>query len=223
MSEPTAPLRIEPWDELNRELVAQAHPASWQNPTARDRYNLVVVGGGTAGLVSAAGAAGLGARVALIEMHRMGGDCLNFGCVPSKALLRAARSVKDATSGAELGAPVAEGPGDFSRAMERMRRLRAGISHHDSAARFRDLGVDVFLGRARFVAADAVEVAGQRLEYKRAVIATGARALVPPIPGVKEVGVLTNETIFELTELPESLLVIGGGPIGCELAQAFAR
>ncbi len=214
---------LEPWDSHNQELVAQVHPKDWQNPTPDERYNLVVVGGGTAGLVCAIGAAGLGAKVALIEKHFLGGDCLNFGCVPSKAVLSAARAFKATRSGASLGAPVSTEPGNFGVAMERMRKLRAGISHHDGAARFRDLGVDVFLGEARFVAGDAVEVADQRLEFRRAVVATGARAFVPPIPGIEDTGCRTNETIFELTELPQSLLVIGGGPIGCELAQAFAR
>jgi len=208
----------------DRALVANVHPADWKNPEPADRYHLVVVGGGTAGLVSAAGAAGMGARVALVERGLLGGDCLNVGCVPSKGLLRAARSWSEARSSAvRFGGPRADGAGDFPLAVERMRRLRAGISHNDSAARFRDLGVDVFLGEGRFIASDALDVDGRRLRFRRAVIATGARAAAPPIPGLDQVDYLTNETLFGLTELPRRLAVIGAGPIGCEMAQAFAR
>ncbi|MBX3412097.1 MAG: mercuric reductase [Pirellulales bacterium] len=217
-------IAIPPDDESNRALVAHVHPSEWQNPTPAERYNLVVVGAGTAGLVAAAGAAGLGAKVALIERHLMGGDCLNYGCVPSKALLRASRAaaaVRDAREfGIETGAELRI---DFSAVMERVRRLRSEISPHDSAARFRELGVDVFLGEGRFTNDETVEVAGQSLRFKRAVIATGARPARPSIPGLEEAGYLTNETVFNLTQLPERLAVIGGGPVGCELAQAFAR
>ncbi|HEX2252633.1 MAG TPA: mercuric reductase [Thermoanaerobaculia bacterium] len=205
-------------------LVAQVHPPAWANPEPAARYHLVVVGAGTAGLVSAAGAAGLGARVALVERSLMGGDCLNVGCVPSKGMIRAARAWSEARRTAErFGGPAAEGAGDFAAAMERMRRLRADMARHDSAERFAELGVDVFLGHGRFVAPDAVEVDGRRLRFRRAVVATGARAAAPPIPGLAEAGYLTNETVFDLHELPRRLAVIGGGPIGCELAQAFAR
>ncbi|MFL6200978.1 MAG: mercuric reductase [Thermoanaerobaculia bacterium] len=215
---------IEPRDEHNLRLIANVHPDDWVNPEPAERYHLVVVGAGTAGLVSAAGAAGLGARVAIVERHLMGGDCLNVGCVPSKGVIRAARAWQEARQAAErFGGPGAEGPGDFGAAMERMRRLRAGISVHDSAARFRSLGIDVFLGDGRFVGPDAVEVGGKRLRFRRAVIATGGRAAVPPIPGLAEAGPRTNETIFNLTELPARLVVLGAGPIGCELAQTFAR
>ena len=212
-----------PVDDHDRRLLANVFPADWENPQPRGRYDLVVLGAGTAGLVSAAGAAGLGARVALVERHLLGGDCLNVGCVPSKGVIAAARVWHQVFEGSRFGAPPHVGSGDFARAMERMRRLRADISSHDSAQRFRDLGVDVFLGEGRFVAPDAVEVAGSRLAFRRAVIATGARAAAPPIPGLAEAGFLTNETVFSLTTLPRRLAVIGAGPIGCELAQAFAR
>lgn len=215
---------IEPLDEHNRKLVANVHPADWRNPEPAPRYHMVVIGAGTAGLVSAAGAAGLGAKVALIERHLMGGDCLNVGCVPSKGVIRAARAYAEIRRAPELfGAPAAAGEGDFGRAMERMRRLRAGISVHDSAQRFQGLGVDVFLGDGRFVSPGEIAVGGRRLRFRRAVIATGARAAVPPIPGLQEAGFLTNETFFNLTELPRRLAVLGGGPIGCEMAQSFAR
>jgi pyruvate/2-oxoglutarate dehydrogenase complex dihydrolipoamide dehydrogenase (E3) component len=215
---------LRPWDEHNRRLRSQVHPAGWVNPTPAPRYNLVVVGGGTAGLVTAAGAAGLGAKVALIERELLGGDCLNVGCVPSKALIRTARAVAEARRAGEFGVRIPGGVEvNFAAAMARMRRLRAGISPHDSAARFRSLGIDVFLGRASFSAHDTVMVDGATLRFARAAIATGARAAVPPISGLKDVPFLTNETVFSLTELPRRLAVLGAGPIGCELAQTFAR
>ncbi len=200
------------------------HPAGWINPEPAARYNLVVIGAGTAGLVAAAGAAGLGARVALVERRLMGGDCLNFGCVPSKALIRASRvcSVINHATGYGI-VPTAPAHAEFGAVMERMRRLRADLSANDSAARFKSLGVDVFLGEARFVGRDAAEVDGKRLNFSRALVATGARPAAPPIPGLAESGFLTNETVFSLTELPRRLAVIGAGPIGCELAQAFRR
>jgi len=213
-----------PKDRYNAELLANVHPPDWRPPPPAPRYNLLVIGGGTAGLVTAAGAAGLGARVALIEPDLLGGDCLNVGCVPSKCVIRSSRVVGDVRAAAELGVRVA-GPvePDFGAVMERMRRVRARISHHDSAPRFTGLGVDVFLGAGRFTGPDAVEVNGTRLRFKKAVITTGARARHPDIPGLGVAGLLTNETIFELTERPPRLAVIGGGPIGCELAQAFRR
>jgi pyruvate/2-oxoglutarate dehydrogenase complex dihydrolipoamide dehydrogenase (E3) component len=218
----TAP-EVPPPDAHNRELLASAHPADWVNPDPAPRYNLVVIGAGTAGLVTAAGAAGLGAKVALVERHLMGGDCLIYGCVPSKAIIRSSRLLGETREAGKLGFRSAEAEPDFAAVMERMRALRARISHHDSAGRFRSLGVDVFLGNARFTGADTIQVAGKTLRFKRAVIATGARAVHPPIPGIEEAGYLTNESVFSLTERPARLAVIGGGPIGCELAQAFRR
>ncbi|HXO20308.1 MAG TPA: mercuric reductase [Thermoanaerobaculia bacterium] len=218
---------ISPLDEHNLRLIENVHPGDWVNPEPKARYHLVVIGAGTAGLVSAAGAAGLGARVAIVERLLMGGDCLNVGCVPSKGVIRAARAWHEARRGRALfGAPAATGAGDFGAAMERMRRLRAGISVNDGARRFRGLGIDVFLGQGRFVSPAEVEVGGPggpRLRFRRAVVATGARAAVPPVPGLAEAGYLTNETFFNLTRLPARLVVLGGGPIGCEMAQAFAR
>ncbi len=215
---------IRPLDEHNRALLANVHPVGWVNPEPAGRYNLVVIGAGTAGLVTAVGAAGLGAKVALIEKRLMGGDCLNVGCVPSKALIRASRAAAAARRASAYGVRVPEGVSvDFPAVMERMRRLRAEISRNDSAARYKGLGVDVFIGEGRFTGGDAVEVAGKTLRYSKAVIATGARAAEPSIPGLKEAGFLTNETLFELTELPARIAVIGAGPIGCEMAQAFAR
>jgi pyruvate/2-oxoglutarate dehydrogenase complex dihydrolipoamide dehydrogenase (E3) component len=214
---------VEPLDEANRELLAQVHPPGWANPPGRGVYDLVVIGGGTAGLVSAAGAAGLGARVALVEKALLGGDCLNTGCVPSKALLRSARAVAEARKAPSLGVRTGEVEVDFGAVMARMRRLRAGISPHDSAARLTKIGVDVFLGQGRFSSPRTIDVDGRSLRFNRAVIATGGRASAPPIPGLSDVDYLTNETLFWLTELPSRLLVVGGGPIGSEMAQAFSR
>ncbi len=213
-----------PDDEYNRELVGRVHPPGWANPEPAGRYNLVVIGAGTAGLVSAAGAAGLGARVALVERDFLGGDCLNVGCVPSKALIRAARAAADVRDAGAFAVEVPPGAQvDFSAVMERMRRLRASLSPNDSAQRFRGLGVDVFFGPAHFTGPDSVAVGGRTLRFRRAVIAAGARAARPDIPGLVEAGYLTNETVFSLTQLPRRLAAIGAGPIGCELAQAFAR
>jgi pyruvate/2-oxoglutarate dehydrogenase complex dihydrolipoamide dehydrogenase (E3) component len=214
---------MKPIDVNDEALLANVRPDTWQNPEPRSRYHLVVVGAGTAGLVTAAGAAGLGARVALVERDMMGGDCLNVGCVPSKGVISAARAFAAARGGAHFGAPVAEGEGDFGAAMTRMRRLRAGISAIDGAKRFSELGVDVYLGSGRFTGPSSVEVGGARLEFRRAVIATGARAALIPIPGLADAEPLTNETIFSLEKLPRRLAVIGAGPIGCEMAQSFAR
>lgn len=220
----TERVQLLPKDEHNRKLEAHVHPPDWQNPTPDGRYNLVVIGAGTAGLVTAAGAAGLGAKVAIIERDLLGGDCLNVGCVPSKSVVRAARAAASVREAGQFGVEVPAGTRvNFPNVMERMRRLRAGISPHDSAARFRNLGIDVYLGQATFLDGDTVEVDGQHLKFKKAVIATGARASAPPIPGLQQVDYLTNESVFSLTELPARFGIVGAGPIGCELAQSFAR
>jgi pyruvate/2-oxoglutarate dehydrogenase complex dihydrolipoamide dehydrogenase (E3) component len=217
---------ITPQDIHNQLLISHVHPLDWINPQPQDSYDLVVLGAGTAGLVVAAGAAGLGLglKVALVEKHLMGGDCLNVGCVPSKCVIRSSRVAADFRSANAFGiTPPDPVQIDFAAVMERMRRLRAGISHHDSAERFQKLGVDVFLGEASFVDSQSVKVGNKMLRFKKAVIATGARATRPAIAGLAEAGYLTNETVFSLTERPNRLAVIGGGPIGCELAQAFHR
>ena len=215
-----------PLDEYNQTLVDNAHPREWKNPQPQGRYNLVVIGGGTAGLVAAAGAAGLGARVALIERHLLGGDCLVYGCVPSKALIRASRAAHEAAQSAEFGVHLPHANPlrlEFGEAMQRLRRLRAQISVHDSAQRFTRLGVDVFLGQASFVSRNAIEVEGARLEFAKAILANGARAAALPVSGLEDAGYLTNESVFSLTRCPASLIVIGAGPIGCELSQTFRR
>jgi pyruvate/2-oxoglutarate dehydrogenase complex dihydrolipoamide dehydrogenase (E3) component len=214
---------LEPFDEFNQKLASCVHPTDWTNPVPSGRYNLVVIGAGTAGLVSAAGAAGLGAKVAIIERELMGGDCLNVGCVPSKALISSARAAAIARESHALGVVARDVEIDFPAIMQRMRRLRSEIAPNDSVQRFADLGIDVYLGNAQFLKPGTVQVGETELLYKKAVIATGARASAPPIPGLDQVKYLTNETIFSLTELPKRLAVVGAGPIGCELAQTFAR
>jgi pyruvate/2-oxoglutarate dehydrogenase complex dihydrolipoamide dehydrogenase (E3) component len=214
---------ITPTDDHERLLIHHTHPTDWTNPQPTGRYNLVVLGAGTAGLVCAAGAAGLGAKVALVEKHRLGGDCLHIGCVPSKALLRCARAAAEVRRSGEFGVETGPVKVDFAAVMERMRKLRAEISPHDSVQRFRDFGVDVYLGEGRFSSPHSLDVEGRRLEFARAVIATGSRPAEPTVPGLDAGDYLTNETVFNPTELPGRLMVVGGGPIGCELAQAFAR
>ena len=217
-------IQMLPDDAHNQTLVNHVHPSDWVNPEPAASYNLVVIGAGTAGLITAAGAAGLGAKVALVEREFMGGDCLNVGCVPSKALIRAARAYADVRDAQQYGIEVPDGTQvNFPAIMERLRRLRSHMSAKDSAARFQGLGVDVFLGEGRFLDGETIGVGDNKLHFRRAVIATGARAIALPIPGLAEAGYLTNETVFSLTELPKRLAVIGAGPIGCELAQAFAR
>ncbi len=212
-----------PDDEANARLTELVAPSNWTNPTPTGRYHLVVVGAGPAGLLTAARAAECGAKVALIERDLMGGDCLNVGCVPSKALIAAARAAAAVRQAAQFGIHTTPPEPDFAAIMQRLRRLRSEIARDDSVARFTGLGVDVFLGSGKFSGPDSIEVGGQTLRFKRAVIATGARATKPEIPGLADVGYLTNETVFSLTDLPKRLAVIGGGPIGCEMAQAFAR
>lgn len=215
---------LHPADEHSRELAARVHPSDWTNPTPRGRYGMVVIGAGTAGLVTAAAAAGVGAKVALVERGHMGGDCLNVGCVPSKALIRSARALADARNAEAFGIKISGNiQSDFPALMRRMRRLRADLARHDSAKRFASLGVDVYFGEGRFTGADTLEVAGQTLHFAKACIATGSRPAIPSLPGLDETDYLTNETVFNLTELPPRLGVVGGGPIGCELAQTFAR
>jgi pyruvate/2-oxoglutarate dehydrogenase complex dihydrolipoamide dehydrogenase (E3) component len=204
-------------DSHDQILRQRVHPKNWVNPPPAPIYNLVVIGGGPAGLVTAVGAVGLGARVALIERDLLGGDCLNVGCVPSKVLLRAAKAADQARCQNNLGVSSTGVQVDFAAVMERVRAVRAELSRHDAAERFRSLGIDLFLGDAKFQADDAVQVNGVNLRFRRSVIATGARAASP------QPGELTNESLFILTELPRRLLVVGAGPVGCELGQAFAR
>lgn len=196
--------------------------ARWPKPAHFDR-NLVVIGAGAAGLVSAYVAAATRAKVTLIERHKMGGDCLNYGCVPSKALIRTATFLQQARNAATLGIQQADVTYDFADVMARVQRVVKAVEPHDSAERYTNLGVEVLHGEATIVSPWSVEVNGQTLTTRAIVIATGARPLVPDIPGLQTVRYYTSDTIWTLTERPQQLIVLGGGPIGCELAQAFAR
>ena len=204
--------------------MSNVHPPDWQNPTPAPCYNLVVIGAGTAGLVTAAGQQVSERRLPWSRSLSWAGTASMWAAFPPKPSSAPGAPFsmqrRQALSECEWVEPVEV---DFPAVMERMRKLRADLSPHDSAQRFAKLGVDVFLGEARFAGPDTVEVGGQTLRFKRAVIATGARAMQPPIPGLAEAGYLTNETVFNLTQCPARLAVIGGGPIGCELAQAFQR
>src|SRR5437667_12573501 len=187
-------------------------------------YNVVVIGAGTAGLVTAARTGGLGGRVALIERNLMGGDCLNFGCVPSKALISSARLIQQIRESEKWSLDRQSPQFAFEKVLEQMRARRAKIAPNDSQERFESLGVEVFRSEARFVSPHEIEVNGQKLRAKNFVIATGSRAVIPKVEGIDDVPYFTNETVFdELNEKPESMIVLGGGPIGCELAQTFRR
>jgi len=223
----TAPeAHVEPQDEHNIKLVSNVHPPDYVNPEPLEKYDIVVIGAGVAGLLSVIIAKGLGKTTCLIEKNYMGGDCLNVGCFPSKAIIRSARAVQEVRNCAEFGVILPEGEirVDFPFIMERMRRLRASISPHDSVARYsRDFCDHVFLGEAKFISTDAVEVGGKVLRFEKAMIATGASAAVPPVPGLQSIPHLTNSNIFNLTELPPRFAVIGCGPIGLEMSQTMGR
>ena len=216
---------VSPLDEYNATFLDNLHPKDWVDPAPKSSYNLVVIGAGAGGLVSAAGAAGVGARVALIESHLLGGDCLTVGCVPSKALLRCAKAAAAVRNASEFGVRIqGDVTVDFGYVMQRMRRIRADIAPVDSAKRYSEkLGVDVFLGQGKFTGKNSIEINGQTLKFAKAVVATGGTAAIPNIPGLKQAPHLTNATVFNLTELPDRLGVIGAGPIGLEMAQAFQR
>jgi pyruvate/2-oxoglutarate dehydrogenase complex dihydrolipoamide dehydrogenase (E3) component len=205
-------------------LLANAHPPAWRNPQPAGTYDFVILGAGPAGMLAARGAATLGRRVALIERNLLGGNCLNVGCVPSKALIRSAQLYARMRDAQVLGVPQPNAVRvDVAEAMQRIRHLQARLSRANSAARLREHGVDIYFGAARFAGPAILTVDGALLRFKKALIATGARPMTPTIPGLIEAGYLTNENAFNLTEAPRRLLVIGGGPLGCESAQAFCR
>ncbi|CAM5491888.1 mercuric reductase [Rhodanobacter lindaniclasticus] len=213
-----------PQDAFERKRLAAVGPESWNNPEPSGPYQLVIVGAGSAGLAAADAAAALGVRVALIERHLIGGTCFNTGCVPSKALLRTATVYAEMREALRYGARApATVEVDFAAAMTRLRRIRSHLTHSTSVRQLVASGVDVYFGNTRFEGADRLSVNGQPLRFDKALLATGARPQIPDIPGLKQAGFLTNATVFDLAELPPRLLVIGGGPLGCELAQAFGR
>lgn len=196
--------------------------AKWSRPARFDR-NLVVIGAGSAGLVTAYIAAAVKAKVTLIEKHKMGGDCLNTGCVPSKALIRSAKLLAHIKRAPEFGIRSASAEFQFADAMERVQRIIKSIAPHDSTERYRELGVECITGNAKITSPWTVTVNGRTLTTRSIVIAAGARPFVPPIPGIEDVGYVTSDNVWNLRELPRRLVVLGGGPIGCELTQCFAR
>jgi pyruvate/2-oxoglutarate dehydrogenase complex dihydrolipoamide dehydrogenase (E3) component len=223
MSEPAAAPKTKPDDE--DVFLRRVRPEQWQNPVPAEVYDLAVLGAGPAGIAAAEEAARLGARVALIERNRIGGNSLNAGSVPSKSIVKSAGVYAAMHKAEQFGAPMpSEPPLDFAKVMDRMRRIRTRISEHHSVEKLRAQGIDIFFDTARFEAADTMRVDDKQLRFKRAIIATGARPTAPlEIPGLEQTGYRTSATIFDMDVLPKRLAVIGGGPLGCELAQAFCR
>ncbi len=223
MSQDKATPKAKPDDEAV--FQHRVRPEHWTNPTPSGTYDLVVLGAGPAGIVAAEEATRLGARVALVERNRIGGNSLNAGTVPSKSIIKSAGVYAAMLKAEEFGAPLpSEPPLDFAKAMERMRRIRTRISEHHSVEKLRTLGIDVFFGAGCFEAPDTLRADGTALRFGKAIIATGARPKAPQdIPGLDQVGYRTSASIFEMDALPKRLAVIGGGPLGCELAQAFCR
>lgn len=203
-------------------VKARRAMAGWKRPAKFDR-NLVVIGAGSAGLVSAYIAAAVKSKVSLIEKHKMGGDCLNTGCVPSKALIRSSRILAQSRRAQEWGFDAIDVKYDFAQIMERVQKVVGEVEPHDSVERYSELGVDVIQGEAKITSPYVVEVDGREITTRGIVVATGARPFVPPIPGLDQIDYLTSDNLWQLRELPQRLLVLGGGPIGCELSQAFAR
>jgi dihydrolipoamide dehydrogenase len=211
-------------DKYNRKLIQNVFPTDWKNPKPADLYDLVVIGGGPGGLTATATACQLNAKVAVVEKEHLGGECLNVGCIPSKALLRCSRLAAEVRNASEYGIEIPRGwKVDFPAVMERVRRVRSEISAGDAPTKLNQLGADVFLGMGRFTGSHQLQVGNQNLRFKKAIIATGTQPVRLTTPGLKEIGYLTNQTVFNLTALPPRLAVIGGGPIGCEMAQAFQR
>ncbi len=205
-------------------LKENLDPANWTPPSFIGKYDLLILGGGPAGIAAARAATRLGGKVGLIERHRIGGDSLNAGSVPSKAIARTGRLYADMREAGKYGGQIPPAlPFDYPTAMARVTRIQSRLSRAVSASRLNELGIDVYFGAARFTSPGTISVAGKELHFCKALIATGSRASTPDIPGISEAGYLTNENIFALRECPRRLLVIGGGPLGCELAQAYRR
>jgi pyruvate/2-oxoglutarate dehydrogenase complex dihydrolipoamide dehydrogenase (E3) component len=206
------------------DFLRRVRPAEWQNPQPRQSYDLVIVGGGPAGLSSAEFARRDGRSVALLERHWLGGNSLNSGSIPSKAIIRAAKALSFRRDDGDYGAAAFTAPAtDFVAVMARMRRIRARLAEYHSAERLRTQGIDLYFCDARFAGPNLVLAGDARLSFKKAIVATGARPRPSNIPGLEKIGYLTSDSIFDLAELPGRLAVIGGGPLGCELAQAFCR
>jgi pyruvate/2-oxoglutarate dehydrogenase complex dihydrolipoamide dehydrogenase (E3) component len=225
MKDDVRPPDTVPHAHADQKSSANVVSAISQNPSRAGKYGLLIIGGGPAGLMAAHKAAARGAKVALIERNLLGGECLNTGCIPSKTIIRTSRLYAEMRNAENFGARV---PGDirvdFPFLMERVKDVRARIGHLSfSAKQLTSLGVDIYSGEAAFVGPATVEVNGAAVHFRKALIATGSRPIIPTIPGLVEAGYLTNENVFDLTQCPRRLLVIGGGPLGCELAQAFCR
>jgi pyruvate/2-oxoglutarate dehydrogenase complex dihydrolipoamide dehydrogenase (E3) component len=211
-------------DESEKDFLARVRPPGWTNPQPRNPYDLVIIGAGPAGLTAAELAAGQGRRVALIERYRLGGNSLNSGSIPSKAIIRAARVLVSLRDEEDFGATAFARPAtDFAAVMGRLRRIRSRVAEYHSIDRLCARGIDVFFCDARFEGAHVLSAGESRLSFKKAIVATGARPEAPNIPGLEQIGYLTSDSIFMLGKLPQRLGVIGGGPLGCELAQAFCR
>lgn len=215
------------FDKYNCDMYDNVRPLKWIDPEIdpKNKYDLLVIGGGAAAMVSAAGSAGIGAKSCMIERGFMGGDCLVTGCVPSKAFLKAANVAHTVKNCAAYGIKInGEIEVDFPAVMERMKRIRADISTHDSAKRFTDhYGVHIYLGHGMFKDKNTVVVNGKELKFSKAVIATGGRPFVPDYPGLDKIKFYNSDNIWNMTVQPKNLLIVGSGPIGCELGQAFAR
>ncbi len=213
-----------PLDAFNQKRMKDVFPGDWKNPSPKKIYDLVVIGVGPGGMTAATVAAGLHADVAIVEMEHFGGECFNVGCIPSKALLRSSRIAAHVRDAAEFGIDVPKGwRVNFPAVLQRVRKLQSLLSPNDSPLHFKGLGIDVFLGAARFIDASTIEVGKHKLHFKKAIIATGTRPVIPDVPGLEEAGYMTNQTVFNLTALPSRLAVIGAGPHGCALSQAFLR
>jgi pyruvate/2-oxoglutarate dehydrogenase complex dihydrolipoamide dehydrogenase (E3) component len=211
-------------ERIYRALMQNLHPLAWRNPPPVDMYNLVVLGTGPAGLAAASSAAAMGAKVAIVERNVLGGNSLNVGSVPSKTIYRTSRLYADMRDAENFGGQVPDNIRiDFASAMERMRRIRTRLSRYESVERMSSAGIDVFFGEGRFTGPRAITIDGKALRFKKALIATGSRPVTPMIPGLAETGYLTDKNVFDLNECPRRLMVVGGGPLGCEGAQAFCR
>lgn len=210
-------------DESRSQLVELVGSNNWREPTPLDCYDLIVLGGGTAGLVSAVGAASLGARVALIEKDLLGGDCLHTGCVPSKALLASGSILQKLRECSQFGISVGSVEVNFLDILQRISNIRTKLANHDSVERLSRIGVHVFFGSPTYISKNQIALGSRKLRFRRSLIATGSRPSIPTIPGLETIPFLTTSTLFQLSELPKKLIVLGGGPSGCELAQVFRQ